>query len=164
MEDLRSLSLPHDEKLVSIDNTKKMKEISSTFSNIYNRYCIEIVHNDEILTPLKIITTEPWVTYLFLMRNYLIAGYSEVHDLTKPIIYYFLKEDNGNLIFKVNDQVDDHYEVEYHLPEQEFLMLIFENLNNYIEIMKQYNLNYVNYWMKRFEKDLNFVSKELENR
>lgn len=168
IEDVQGVSFPNyvpkQEELIRVDNTLKMKQITSKISSIYNRYCIEIIQDGKILSPVKILTTEPWVSYLWLMKNYLHTGYSEILDLTQPIVYYLVKERDGNLTFKIQNQLNQTQVFKSRFTEEEFLSALFQNLVFYLQYMRAYNTNYVNYWMKRYGKELYEVAIELESR
>ncbi|PKC52221.1 hypothetical protein RhiirA1_482014 [Rhizophagus irregularis] len=144
IEDVQGVSFPNyvpkQEELIRVDNTLKMKQISSKISSIYNRYCIEIIQDGKNLR------------------------YSEILDLTQPIVYYLVKERDGNLTFKIQNQLNQTQVFKSRFTEEEFLSALFQNLVFYLQYMRAYNTNYVNYWMKRYGKELYEVAIELESR
>ncbi|MFJ7737626.1 hypothetical protein ACIQ2D_15030 [Lysinibacillus sp. NPDC097287] len=159
MEDMES---PFDNvKLIRIDDEVNMQRISSKLSDMYNGYCIEIIYNDKRLNPLCITTTEPWETYLCLIKNYLIAGYSEVHDLNHPIMFYFLKDEENFLRLKIENSYDNTLEYEISLPEKEFLTIAFKSFLIYLDYMKIYNPEYCEHWKEQFNSYICFIANKL---
>lgn len=153
----------NNSQYVRIDNDINIEMISKYIFNTFNQYSIEIIYNENSLTEFQIVTIEPWVTYLLLMKNYLIKDFARVTDLSKPITYVFTKDEHGQFVFHIIDKLNQltHQVI---LPEKEFFHTLYESLMIYLQFMKRCNVNYYQYWMSRYEKHIYIVRKQMESK
>lgn len=152
-----------DNLLIKIDELLNRNDYSGKLSTTFNQYSIEIIYNEEMLKDFQIITIEPWVTYLLLMKNYFSNDFAIVTDLLKPITYSFTKGENNMLIYQIYNKLNDEI-LDIHLPEKEFILSLFENLIKYLECMYQCKPKYYRYWIKRYNLALYSVAKEIEEK